>query len=136
MKRVLLALSFVCIIGTVNAQKIKFQKEKVLVDGIECMNYDSSPDYVELTSNQENQTIILKFVRIGEGQNQSMYTKVIFVEQEKSLSSKSYTFTKKLLVKKLIEENVLQDCTIDQSKINKFVMKYDEGIEESIMRIN
>ena len=78
--------------------------------------------------------IILKYIRTGVGQNGGLYTKVIFVEQKKSFTSKSYIFNKKLLIKKLLSNKVLKDCEINQNKIEKFLIKYDEGIEETLIR--
>ncbi len=134
MKKVLFILSLTCIFGTINAQKIKFKKGKVMVDGTECLNYDISPNNVEFTTNDDSQTIILKFIRTGIGQNGGLYTKVVFVEQDKSFTSKSYIFNKKILVKKLLSNKVLKDCKIDETKIDKFLMKYDEKIEETLIR--
>ncbi len=105
-----------------------------MVDGTECLNYDISPNNVEFTTNDDSQTIILKFIRTGIGQNGGLYTKVVFVEQDKSFTSKSYIFNKKILVKKLLSNKVLKDCKIDETKIDKFLMKYDEKIEETLIR--
>jgi len=133
-KILLLTLLFICVSGTVNAQKIKFKKGKVIIDSKECLNYESSSTNAEISTEDDKQTIILKYIRTGVGQNGGLYTKVVFIEQDKSFTSKSYIFNKKLLVKKLISDKVLIDCKIDESKINKFVMKYDEGIEKTLVR--
>ena len=134
MKKVLFTLIFVCAFGTINAQKIKFKNEKVMIDGIECLNYTKDLNNIEFTTNDDSQTIILKYIRTGVGFNGGLYIKVIFVEQEKSFTSKSYIFDKKTLVKKLLSDKVLVDCKIDESKIDKFLLKYDEGIEETLIR--
>tara|TARA_A100000171_G_C2016517_1_gene88998 strand:- start:56 stop:466 length:411 start_codon:yes stop_codon:yes gene_type:complete len=131
---VLFTLTFICLIGTMNAQKIKFKKGKVIIDNVECLNYDGDSNNVELTTTDNKQTIFLKFIRTGIGQNGGLYTKVIFVEQDKSFTSKSYIFSKKLLIKKLLSDEVLVDCKIDESKIDKFLLKYDEGIEDTLIR--
>ncbi len=135
MKTILLiALTCMCFVGAMNAQNIKFKKGKVLVDTVECLNYDGDANNVELITIDGEQTIFLKFIRTGVGHNGGLYTKVIFVEQEKSFTSKSYIFSRKLLVKKLLAAEVLKNCTIDESKIDKFILKYDEGIEDSLIR--
>jgi len=129
MKKILLiTLISIWATGSINAQKIKLKKGIVNIDDTECMKYDSSPNNAEFTSNDGKQTIILKFIRTGVGSNGGLYTKIIFLEQKLSLTSKSYIFNKKNLIKKLLTDGVLSDCVIDVSKIQKFVMKYDEGI--------
>lgn len=135
-KLLLLTALFIFVSGTINAQKIKvkFKKGIVSVDEKECLNYESTPTYTELITLDETQTIILKYIRTGIGHNGGLYTKVIFVEQEKSLTSKSFIFTKKLLVKKLIANKVLSDCNVNEVKIDKFILKYDEDIEETLVR--
>lgn len=133
-KTLLLALLFMGAMATVNAQKIKFKKGVVTVDDVECLNYDSSATNVEYNTLDNSNTFILKFIRTGVGQNGGLYTKVVFVEQNKSFTSKSYIFSKSLLVKKLIADEVLKDCSIDESKLDKFILKYDEGVEETLVR--
>tara|TARA_R110000850_G_scaffold180700_3_gene306191 strand:+ start:391 stop:801 length:411 start_codon:yes stop_codon:yes gene_type:complete len=135
MKKLLVfTLIFAGTLGTLNAQNIKFKKGDVLIDGVSCLDYTSSSTNAEIITKDGNQTIILKYIRTGVGHNGGLYTKVVFVEHEKSFTSKSYIFNKKLLVKKLLSDAVIVDCGIDESKIDKFIMKYDEGIEETLVR--
>lgn len=135
MNKILLLIGFLFCMNNVNSQTVKFEKEKVLVDGKECLlNNSSDANNIELTTNDGKQTIFLKFIRTGIGHNGGLYTKIIFVEQNKSLTSKSYIFTKKLLVNKLISDKVLVDCVINTDSIDKFILKYDEKIEESLQR--
>ncbi len=122
-------------IGVLQAQKIKFKKGIVLINGKECLKYDDSdPNNVMISTLDDNQTVYLKFIRTGIGRNDGLFIKIIFVEQKKSLTSKSYIFTKKLLVKKLISNKVLDNCKFNESKIDKFIMRYDEDIESNLIR--
>ena len=124
-----------CFTNNLYAQSVKFKKDKVWVDGKECLNnHSSNANNIELATLDGSQTIFLKFIRTGIGQNGGLYTKVIFVEQNKSLTSRSFIFTKKLLVNKLIDGEVLVDCNINEAKIDKFIMKYDEKIEDGLNR--
>ena len=134
-KTLLLLLVLFTFVGMANAQKIKFKKGKVLVDGVECLNYDSSdPNQVMISTLDNSQTIFLKSIRTGVGQNDGLYSKVVFAEQKKSLTSRSYIFTRGILVKKLISNKVLDNCTIDPSKMDNFILRYDEQIEERLIR--
>src|SRR5690606_1802768 len=90
------------------AQNISIKKNVVTIDGKECLNAtNSDPNHVEITTLDGQQTILLNFIRTGYGPNKGLYTKVIFVEQNLSLTSQSYIFTKKLLIKKLIQDKVI-----------------------------
>lgn len=135
MKQTLLLLSLSVTAISAQAQSIKFKNDKVLVDGAECLiDNSTNVNNIELATNDGKQTILLNFVRTGAGSNGGLYTKVIFVEQQKSLTSRSYIFTKKLLVSKLLSDKVLVDCAIDENAIDKFIMKYDEKIEDALLR--
>ena len=122
--------------GFANAQSIKFKNGIVLIDQEECLKYDNSdPNNLEISSMDGSQTIFLKYIRTGVGASDGLYTKVIFVEQNKSLTSRSYIFTKKLLVKKMLYDGVITDCKLDLTKIDRFITKYDENIEETLIRL-
>lgn len=117
------------------SQTIEFRKDKVLIDEKECLiSHSKDPNNIKLIANKGKQMIFLKFIRTGIGNNGGLYTKIIFVEQKKSLTSRSYIFSKKLLVKNLLEENVLNDCNIDAEKIDRFILKYDEKREEDLLK--
>src|SRR5690606_1929643 len=118
------------------SQSVKFKNDKVIVGGEECLIHNSSDaNNIEFTTKDGQQTIFLKFIRTGIGQNRGLYTKVIFVEQNKSLTSRSFIFSRKLLVNKLLSEKVIVDCEIKDENIDKFIMKYDDKIEEALIRL-
>ncbi len=132
MKKILLiTLIFICALGNVNAQQIKFKKGKVLIDKNECLTYSSESFGVELSTVDGTQTILLKNLRTG---SDDLYVKIVFVEQKKSLTSITDAITRKSLVKKLLSSKVLTNCTIDENQIDKFIMKYDEKVEDSLIR--
>ena len=135
MKKNILLLIIAISVTQLQAQSIKFKKDKVLIDKEECLNYDKADaNNLEISTLDGEQTVFLKFIRTGVGQNGGLYSKIIFVEEKKSMTSRSYIFTKKLLVKKLLSAGVLVDCALDEAKIDKFILKYDEGIEETLIR--
>lgn len=135
MKNLLLLIFISLSINTITAQKAEFKKGKVFVDNKECLEYKKSDaNNIEISTLDGTQTIYLKYIRTGIGHNGGLYTKIIFVEQDKSFTSRSYIFTKKILVQKLLADEVVKECMIDEEQINKFLMKYDEKIEESLIR--
>ena len=75
--------------------------------------------------------MILKFMR-PDGTQESLYTKVIFIESHQEFTSKSYIFTKKVLIEKLLKSNTLVNCNLDEEKVRTFVLKYDEKVEDRL----
>jgi hypothetical protein len=134
MKKALLSLLVLISISFAQAQNVKFKKGIVYSNTNECLRYSESANVVELKSIDGTQTVLLKFIRTGVGPNEGLYTKVIFVEQNKSFTSRSYIFTKKLLVSKMIFDGLLTDCIYDYTKLDVFIAKYDERIEETLIR--
>jgi len=134
MKKMYLLCVLILISFSLYSQDIKFKKGKILIDKVECLNYSGDANNVEISTLDGNNTIILKFIRTGIGFNGGLYNKIIFLEDSKSLTTRSYIFTKKLLVEKLLSEEVLKDCSIHSEKIDKFIVKFDEGIEETLIR--
>ncbi len=132
MKRIILiTLVLISALQVANAQKIKFKKGVVTADGKPILNYENSILTKEFTTLDDAQTIILKFIHDSEYTNGETYCKVIFVEQNKSFTSRSYIFTKKILVKKLLKSKLIDaNGNFNSSKIDKFIMKYDEKVED------
>lgn len=117
------------IIGTlVFSQKVSIKKDIIYVDEKECLKITSSDaNNVSISDLDGNEIIFLKFIhhsRYG-----AVYNKVTFLEQNLSFTSQSYIFTKKLLISKLVESKVLNNCKLDPDKVKTFVLKYDENIE-------
>lgn len=130
MKKIILFLMLASI-GVLQAQKVKFEKRSVFIDDVKCLKYDASdPNNVMISDLEGKQTIYLKFIRTGVGHNGGLYTKIVFAEQKKSFTSQSYIFTRKLLVKKMIKDELIKNCTFDESKMDKFIMRYDENVKE------
>lgn len=128
MKKKLLSFLAFCLfaIGIANAQKIKIKKGIVYVDGIECLKVSSDANSLAFSNLDGDDIIYVKYIT----SHGITYSKVIFIEQELELSSSTLTFTKKFLVKKLIENNTLKNCMLDADRIEKFVMRYDEKVEQ------
>lgn len=111
------------------AQKIEIKKRSIYVDDKECLQLrDGDPNNVSMLDLQGNEIIFLKFVhntRYG-----SLYNKVVFPQQGLSFTSRSYIFTRKLLLHKLIGDGTLTDCHIDAEKLKRFILKYDEHVDD------
>ncbi|RZJ72000.1 hypothetical protein [Flavobacterium sp.] len=122
--------TLVCLLSVAfaSAQKIDFDKKTatVSIDGVACMKYESNANNVTYMTLEGTDIIILKYME----QNGVRYCKVIFVESNQQLTSESYSFTKKLLVEKLLKSNTLVDCALNEEKVRTFCMKYDEKVED------
>ena len=125
MKKIILILVLIST-SFIFSQEIDFKKGLITVDGKECMKYESSASNVTYQNLNGYDLIILKFIRV----NGELYTKVIFVESRQEFTSQNYIFTKKTLIEKLIKSNTLVECSLNEEKVNTFVLKYDEKVEE------
>ena len=103
-------------------QDINFKKGIVSVDGKECLKYESDSNNVSFQNLNGDDIIILKYLRPDNTQ-ESLYIKVIFVESHQEFTSKSYIFTKKILIEKLLKSNTLVDCALNEEKLSTFILK-------------
>ena len=128
MKKIVLTIctTFFCYIAF--SQEIKFKDNIILVDGKDCLKVnDSDPNNVSILDLEGNEIIFLKFIhnsRYG-----MLYNKITFLDQKLTFTSKSYIFSKKLLIKKLLSDKTLENCKLNPEKVEKFVLKYDENVE-------
>ena len=113
------------------AQDIKFKKGIVYVDGVECMKYDNDGNNVSFQNMKGDHIIAIQYLR-PDGTQESLYTKVIFFGFKKELTSQNYIYTKKALVERLLKSNTLKDCALVEDKIDTFILKYDEKVEERL----
>jgi hypothetical protein len=132
-----LVSSFIFIVFSicfVNAQNIKIKKGIVYVDDKECLTIGGDPNNVSFYDLNDNEIIFLKFIR--DSKYGSLYTKITFLESKQSFTSKSYIFSKKLLIKKLIQDKTLENCLLIPEKVERFVLKYDENVEQDDINVN
>jgi len=129
MTRTLLVSLLSLLFSSAFCQEIDFKKNIVLVDGKECIKM-SKEDAVSVSfSDMEgNEIVFLRFIH--DSKYAKLYNKVTFVDQNLSFTSQSYIYTKKMLIKKLIKDSVIQDCKINLENLKKFIMKYDENVEK------
>jgi hypothetical protein len=128
MKVKFLSLMFLLVGILTFSQKVSIKKDIIYLDEKECLKITSSdPNNVSIADLDGNEIIFLKFIhnsRYG-----SVYNKVTFLEQNLTFTSQSYVFNKKLLISKLVDSKVLNNCKLDSDKLKTFVLKYNENIE-------
>jgi len=127
----ILVVFFLCISFLGFSQDIDFKKGVIYVDGKECMKYDSDVNTVTYQNLNGDDIMILKYIR-PDGSQSSLYTKVIFIESHQEFTSQNYIFTKKNLIEKLIKSKALVECVLNEEKLESFILKYDEKVEERL----
>ncbi|GAB3846139.1 hypothetical protein GCM10028822_05720 [Hymenobacter terrigena] len=128
MKHLTLSASFILMSHAAFCQDIVFKKDIVSVDGKECLKVnDRDPNNISFMDLQGNEIFFLKFIHNSKYGN--LYTKITFLNQKRSMTSMSYGFTKKILVKKLLADGTLTNCALVPEKVENFVLKYDENVE-------
>ncbi|MCW3161847.1 hypothetical protein [Chryseobacterium oryctis] len=131
MKKVLFGFAII-ISCSAFAQDIDFKKGNILVDDKECMKYESDALTVTFKDKGGEDLIILRYIKA----NGVDYNKVIFVNAKKELSASNFIFTKKLLFDRLMRAGVIKDCALHEDKIDNFILKYDEKVEERLNNTN
>ncbi|MCL9804944.1 hypothetical protein NAT51_05410 [Flavobacterium amniphilum] len=128
MKKNFLVFAFTLISQMGFSQEIKIKDDIVTVDGKECLKInDSDANNVSILDLEGNEIIFLKFIH--NSRYARLYTKVTFLKEKLTFTSSSYIFTKKLLIKKLLADNTLENCKLNPEKVERFVLKYDESVE-------
>ena len=115
--------------GLAFGQEIDIKNDIVSIDGKECLKISGGSNDVSISDMEGNEIIFLKFIH--DSKYAKLYNKVTFLDQRISFTSKSYIFTKKLLIKKLVADKTLVDCKLNPEKVEKFVLKYDESVEKT-----
>jgi len=64
------------------------------------------------------------------------YMRVTFLNQKKTFTSKSIIFTKKMLIRRLLNTKTIENCELNEDKVERFILKYDEDIESDDINVN
>ena len=128
---IILCLTFV---NVIQAQKIKIKKGVIYVDDEKCLTTDGDPVNISFYDLEGEEIVFMKYLddkRDGEN-----YMRVTFLNQEKSFTSKSILFTKKMLIRRLLETKTIENCMLNEDKVDRFILKYDEDIESDDINVN
>lgn len=128
MKKLLLSSLFALAGHSAFCQDIVFKKDIISVDGKECLKVnDHDPNNISFMDLAGNEIFFLRFIH--NSKYGALYTKTTFLNQKLTMTVMSYGFTKKLLVKKLLADGTLVNCSLVPAKVENFVLKYDENVE-------
>ena len=117
------------IVNSSFSQSLNIKKDIVFIDGKECLKISKSDaNNIAILDLEGKEIIFLKFIH--DSKYGSLYNKIIFLDQKVSFTSKTYIYTKKLLIKRLLAEKVIENCKLNTEKIEKFILKFDEEVEK------
>ena len=133
MNKLILLLVFLGLNLNVFAQEVKIKKDVVYVDGVESLNVGGDMNNVSFYDLEGNEIVFMRYIH--DSKYGSLYTKTTFLDINKSFTNMTYIFTKKDLIKKLIENKVLVNGKIDPEKAERFITKYDEQVEKESLII-
>ena len=133
MNKLILLLVFLGLNLNVFAQEVKIKKDVVYVDGVESLKVGGDMNNVSFYDLEGNEIIFMRYIH--DSKYGSLYTKTTFLDINKSFTNMTYIFTKKDLIKKLIENKVLVNGKIDPEKAERFITKYDEQVEKESLII-
>ncbi|MDO6597824.1 hypothetical protein Q4512_12940 [Oceanihabitans sp. 2_MG-2023] len=133
LKHALTILFLMLSISIMQAQKIKIKKGIISVDGTACLSTDGDPINISFYDTNGEEIIFMKYLDTKRGEN---YMKITFLDQKLSLTSKSIIFTRKMLVRRLLSNKVIENCKLNPDKVERFILKFDENIEKEDININ
>lgn len=127
----ILCISF---LGIVQAQKIKIKKGVIYVDDQKCLTTDGDPVNISFYNLDGEEIVFMKY--LDDKRDGDNYMRVTFLNQKKSFTSKSIIFTKKMLIRRLLNTKTIENCELNEDKVERFILKYDEDIESDDINVN
>lgn len=127
----ILCISF---LGIVQAQKIKIKKGVIYVDDEKCLTTDGDPVNISFYNLDGEEIVFMKY--LDDKRDGDNYMRVTFLNQKKSFTSKSIIFTKKMLIRRLLNTKTIENCELNEDKVERFILKYDEDIESDDINVN
>lgn len=128
---VLLCFTFV---NAIQAQKIKIKKGVIYVNDVKCLTTDGDPVNISFYDLDGEEIVFMKY--LDDKRDGDNYMRVTFLNQEKSFTSKSIIFTKKMLIRRLLDTKTIENCKLNKDKVDRFILKYDEDIESEDINVN
>ncbi|HLP21197.1 MAG TPA: hypothetical protein VK174_12885 [Chitinophagales bacterium] len=128
MKTALLSVFIMLFTAPLFSQDIDYDKKKsvVLVDTKECLKYDGKEvPGVTYSSLAGEELFFIGFARDKYG---NTYWHVVFLKSKKEMNYRVNFASKKAFLAKAVKDGLLKDCTLNEEKLDNFILKYDERI--------
>jgi len=133
LKHSLTILFLTLCMSMMQAQKIKIKKGVIYVDGENCLTTEGYPVNTSFYDTDGEEIIFMKYLETKKGET---YAKVTFLDQKLSLTSKSIVFTRKMLLRRLLTNKVIENCKLNPEKVERFILKFDEQVEKDDINVN
>ena len=139
MKLKVVTILMLCMTMASFGQKIKFKKDKVLVDGKEMFNFERRALGTEISIYNlgTDDEIIYMIHNNNETPQyqQDDFTKMVFIEEDVIIESTNLVGSWKRMIQTLIKQKVIdENGKINVEKLGKFRKKYDENITNRTVR--
>lgn len=132
-------------VSLINAQKVKFKKGDVLIDGVKILKYDVDGNNYSLLTQEDDEILFMKFIDNNtEYYRGDDYLKLNFVEFEIIVETTDIDWiyevgTKRSHLKKILklilkEKVINKNGVINKERLEKFHTKYDEKVTERTIR--
>lgn len=118
----LIILSF----GISSAQKIKFKKKKVYVDGEILLEYTSDFSGTSF-KNLDGKELFFVSSRL-ETDVTPAHIKVVFPDFKKIMTNHTSFITSKTIIRSLLANKALENGTLNEGGVDSFILKYHEEI--------
>lgn len=137
-KKFLLSIALTILVSSLGfAQKVKFKKGKVLVDGKEILKIERQGTEATLYSLEgDDEVIYLNYESNGTlHYHEDDYVVIFFSKEEIKVETSRIKGSRKRVIKALIKNKVLDmNGVINLEKLKKFAKKYDENITNRTVR--
>ncbi|WP_299107201.1 hypothetical protein [uncultured Tenacibaculum sp.] len=137
-KKFLLSIALTILVSSFGfAQKVKFKKGKVLVDGKEILKIERQGTEATLYSLEgDDEVIYLNYESNGTlHYHEDDYVVIFFSKEEIKVETSRIKGSRKRVIKALIKNKVLDmNGEINLEKLKKFAKKYDENITNRTVR--
>lgn len=137
-KKFLLSIALTILVSSLGfAQKVKFKKGKVLVDGKEILKIERQGTEATLYSLEgDDEVIYLNYESNGTLHYlEDDYIVIFFSKEEIKVETSRIKGSRKRVIKALIKNKVLDmNGEINLEKLKKFAKKYDENITNRTVR--
>jgi|GEM_PF-7002228 len=130
-RKLALTISSLLISCFVFSQEIKFKDSLVIIDGNECFKIREYDTYKFSILDLEGQEIIILELIEHRKYDKRLYNKITFVNSKIYFTTR-YLYTRRTLIKKLLDNDVISHCKLIPKQVEKFAVKFDEGLEKKL----
>lgn len=108
------------------AQDVNLKKGIVYVDDKECLKYEGkeNPGYT-FTNQAGDELFFIGFASDYKG----TYWRVTFLKQKTKMTYRVAFISKKAFIQRMVKDGLLNNCNLNEEKLENFIAKYNERIE-------